>query len=419
MSKIIPLLFIAITFIFTGCSLDGTITDESGNPIADAKVVATSQNITQEVVTDKEGHYIVSDLTYDNNVSLIVSKTGFKTESKTFLYASNSNVIDFSLTPENNVEIRTIKGYFSFDNLDERRGYKISLNPKEVSPKLYLFAFVDTTDSRVEIQGDDSNETGFTFTINLTKTLDLSKKFTLKFDGAYEENPYLTHDTYTKDFIPTEYITDNSDVLDLGKISLEYISVKGCAQELDGSIFAKGKVDDGSAGRKFTPSINLDDLYGFKGHAIFDKDKGEFEFKVVKSDSPHTLTLFDADRNTKTIEFTTNNGDLDLRDSCIQVEKDSTDTKLEILTNDALVKVLYSNYKIAEELNQTKSANSINVDIKRNGIYNLAYTGAEEEASIKIKLLGKVYDLTYQNNNKNFRNFGAFQIYQNKLIAIK
>ena len=74
---------VGLTVLLSGCDawtrVQGTVRDSAGKPILDANVTLKIESISQQIHTDKEGHYIVqiSQPPWKVDCNLTVSKAGF------------------------------------------------------------------------------------------------------------------------------------------------------------------------------------------------------------------------------------------------------------------------------------------------------------------------------------------------------
>ncbi len=90
-------MFLAIMLLLSGCSIDGTISDENSTAIKNAKVVATFNGQTQEVLSDDKGYYSINDVEMGDTVALHVSKAGYVSQNANVDYSQGDMSEDFVL----------------------------------------------------------------------------------------------------------------------------------------------------------------------------------------------------------------------------------------------------------------------------------------------------------------------------------
>jgi len=295
-------LLLALMLLFTGCSIEGTITNKDGKPISNANIIASYNGETQEAKSDTDGHYLIEDLDEGSEVTLSVSKTNFIAQSKSVTVDKETAPVNFTLE-DGKIEIESIIG-----EVVDGDGNAL---------KAIVSIFEDSVNR-------DFSEGFFTITNedNLEKWVDISKP--LKLSISYTIGN--TGTTTTRIFDPSNYLEQNlpSDIsdthnypyhLNLGTIVIEDSIVKACATNIDGTPFGKGIFDDGSEYVGGVANTILSDTY----QKVYDDDNGEFEISVQKDGRKHHVLVVDKDGNTNMMEFIADTKEIDLRESCIQV----------------------------------------------------------------------------------------------------
>jgi len=410
-SSLIKSFLLALMLIFTGCSIEGTITNENGEYLENAKIVATYNETSQEVFSDIDGHYIVDDLDEGTEVTLIVSKGGYASQSSTVSVTRESEASNFTLIAQE-AEIERIVG----------RIVDVDGNP------------MGNTYVRIDEDGwsrsTNDNDGSFSITNNddIKEWIDFSKPVKLLFSIYDKEFKGSSTRTFERTYISSENIdANNPNTLNLGDIVVSYTTVKGCALNLDGSVFGHDIFDNG---QKRINGVSLDSYIDNNTHPIYDEDNGEFEFKVAVGEETHTLTLYDEARNTKTISFTTGEEILDLRETCIQVEADSSkDIEVNVvgdITSNAIKVYHYENLlaepTILEYSQSTQGSGSFSIN--QNGLYIIGLHTSEAEnfdslknQSFNTKILGNEYTTTTDEEvHENRTPILVFEIYQGEIL---
>ena len=98
MKKMFNFIFLFLgLFILTACSVDGTVTDESGQAIANAKVIAVYNGGTQSTLTGTNGTYNIEDLPDSGTVTLTVTKEGYASSTKATELDRSAVTLNFEL----------------------------------------------------------------------------------------------------------------------------------------------------------------------------------------------------------------------------------------------------------------------------------------------------------------------------------
>jgi len=298
-STFIKSILLALMLIFTGCSLDGTITNENGEAIYNAKVTATyATDLTKEIQSDENGNY---HFEFDSAtvVSVNVSKTGYSSQSKSVEIASNGSDLDFMLTSngeEKPFEITAIKGKIVDTNANPLKG-NVKIKGNKYSKTVSESGIIYLTKSNTEEVFFDYDKP-----VTLEFTLYTSSKNSITFDKTYEASKFLD--------------VNDSSVMNIGDVVVEVGKVKGCAKTLLNTRFGLFKYSNKNDGS----GISLDNRFNSNPKEILDADDGLFEFDIYKDNKEHTLTLTDAYGNTKTSTFMADSDLIDLSDECIRVE---------------------------------------------------------------------------------------------------
>lgn len=107
---LIKLLMLASLLILTGCSVDGTVTDKSGNALADAQVTAVYKGGSKSTTTDTEGKYTLANLRSRGEVTVTVTKEGYESSTKSTILTGSKVTLNFML---NSDEPETLYGNVS------------------------------------------------------------------------------------------------------------------------------------------------------------------------------------------------------------------------------------------------------------------------------------------------------------------
>jgi len=94
---LIKLLMLASLLILTGCSVDGTVTDEEGSALADAQVTAVYSGGSTSTTTDANGKYVLSNLGSSGDVTVTVAKEGYESSTKSTALSGSKVTLDFIL----------------------------------------------------------------------------------------------------------------------------------------------------------------------------------------------------------------------------------------------------------------------------------------------------------------------------------
>ena len=347
---------LAIILLITGCSVDGTITNDKGEAIYNATVIASyGEDVSQQVQSDQNGDYHF-DIDEGTDVSIAVSKTGYSSQSKSVVVSSNGSYLDFTL---------------------QHNGEQIPFEFKEIIGKLVdtdgnpLSGYIQIKNNASNQDINEDGEIHLTKSNNDTSFVDMNTPLVLEFTLYTSVKNVLR---FEKIYQPKTYIDANSSsTMNIGDVVVEVGSVKGCALGYYGLTFGLLTYSQPSV----TTGISLDNRFARTTTAILQKDKGTFEFAVYKDDKEHTLTLNDVYGNTKTVTFVADSNFIDLTDSCIRVEREIVrDINIDFIVNSSH---LLSDVKIISiqdsEITYNEDTPSLgHFAINKNGIYEMLLT---------------------------------------------
>ena len=410
-SGIIKTFLLALLLIFTGCSIEGNITNKEGKALANAKVIATYEgNLTQETQSDKFGTYTIDGISSGTDVKISVSKEGYFEQSKNISAGNDTVYLDFELESNGEVVIPVIEkivGRFVNDKGEAVKGHVDVVDGYGFTSSTGDFQLRKYTNADVLFNPSDTVTLRFRFSIG-------------SLNQVHYERTYVVND-----FLDV----NNSSYMNIGDIVVKQGSVKGCAKNLVGLNFGTlvySYAEDSQSG------ISFDDYFNETPKHIYNDDKGMFEFPFYIDNKEHVLVLRDSLGNTNSMTFLADKSEVDLRDSCLRVKfkkKSLIKFTATVDSNESIGSVriipLYDEEVSIEAKNGEFS-------LKSSGQYLIEFTATTEMTAIERANLGRIhlqYTLDFKdkkikgstyftlpNANNHLFYSSRFGVYQGNLV---
>lgn len=385
----IKLLGLSTALLITGCTMEGIVYDENGNPIVNATLLASDGEISQEVYTNELGEYSIDEFGVGAEVFMVASKEGYYTQSKHVIVA-----IDVSSSPDFMIKndsyappVEYITGRLLDSNGNVTEGYAQAIKDTDTNPTRDYFYKNPNYISEYGNKPYDFFPIG---TLNIGdfsgELKDEGEKVAIRYYfSASDKNFYSFDRTYKiRDYLDI----NDSTIMLIGDISAKVGSLKVCAKNLDGSDFFNNSYDDNSSA-----GISFDNRFNTFPTKLIKKDNGEFEYNLFNDNKMHTLTVRDKLGNTDTIEFLANSDEIDLRSSCVQAKEKVTqdiEVKIDIDSEYSVdqVKIIYLGDQDEDDIYIFEDVNLVDAkfSINKSGHYMLRLIDNNSTSSISNQI---------------------------------
>ena len=105
---IVKLLMLTGLLILSGCSIEGTVVDESGSAVENVQVTAVYSGVSKTTTTDADGAYFIKGLKRSGDITVTITKDGFVEQSDTTSLSRSGAVLDFTFVKDEVIETPSV-----------------------------------------------------------------------------------------------------------------------------------------------------------------------------------------------------------------------------------------------------------------------------------------------------------------------